>query len=62
MDWVYKVLERKGMEEQTLERLKKIYKDGVSIVVVNNVEGRKVENKRLSPRQGDRSRMFYFAF
>ena len=45
-----------------MERLKRMYKDGVSIVVVNYVEGRKIENKRLLLRQGDRPSMFFFAY
>ena len=43
-------------------RLKNLYRDNLSIVVVNNIEGRCIKNIRLSLRQGDLPSMFFFAF
>ena len=62
MSWVYKVLRKKGMDERVISRLMNLYEDGISIVVVNNVEGRRIRNNRLSLRQGDRPSMFFFGY
>ena len=39
MGWVYAVLEQKGVISEVVERIKRLYADSVSIVVVNNVMG-----------------------
>ena len=56
------VLEKKGMDMQVILRLKNLYRDNLSVVVVNNVEGRSVKNLRLSLRQGDIPSMHFFSY
>ena len=62
MDWVFLVLQRKGVTEPVINRLRKLYTDNISIVVVNNIEGKGIRNLRLSLRQGDIPNMFFFAY
>ena len=62
MTWVFLVLEKKGLSEGVINRLKNLYQDNLSIVVVNNIEGKCVKNLRLSLRQGDIPSMYFFAF
>ena len=62
MDWVFMVLSKKGLSEVVIERIKNLYRDNISIVVVNNIEGKSVKNLRLSLRQGDIPSMFFFAY
>ena len=62
MSWVFLVLKKKGVSEDVLNRLRNLYQDNISIIVVNNIEGKCVRNIRLSLRQGDIPSMFFFAF
>ena len=60
MGSVYAVLEQKGVISEVVERIKRLYADSVSIVVVNNVMRKSVPNDRGSLRQGDIPSMFWF--
>ena len=62
MSWVFLVLKKKGVSELVINRLKNLYKDNLSIIVVNNIEGQCLENIRMSLRQGDVPSMFFFAY
>jgi hypothetical protein len=62
MPWVQLVLAKKGMSEQAIDRATNLYRDSLSIVVVNNVLGRVIPNNRLSIRQGDKASMEWFTF
>ena len=62
LDWVYKVLIRKGLDIRVINRLRNLYKDNITTVVVNNIEGKKVKNIRLSLRQGDIPSMVLFSY
>ena len=62
MSWVFLVLKKKGVCDGVINRLKNLYHDNLSIIVVNNIEGKCVKNLRLSLRQGDIPSMFFFAF
>ena len=62
MSWVFLVLKKKGVSEGVLNRLRNLYSDNLSIIVVNNIEGKCVKNTRLSLRQGDIPSMFFFAY
>ena len=53
MSWVFLELERKGLSQAVISRLKNLYQDNLYIIVVNNIEGKCVQNIRLSLRQGD---------
>ena len=35
LDWVYKVLYRKGLDSKVISRLKNLYQNNISVVVVN---------------------------
>ena len=62
MHWVFRVLSKKGVCEQVISRLKNLYEDNITIVVVNNVLGKAFINHRLSLRQGDVPSMDWFAY
>ena len=58
MSWVFMVLENKGVSTKVINRLKNLYNENLSIVVVNNIAGKTVRNIRLSLLQGDKPSMF----
>ena len=60
MEWVYEVLVKKGVWGTVVDRLRRLYADSNSIVVVNNVLGKSIPNKRGSLRQGDIPSMYWF--
>ena len=62
MTWVFMVLRKKGVSELVIQRHNNLYQDNLSVIVVNNIEGKCVANKRLSLRQGDVPSMFFFAY
>ena len=62
MDWVKLVLAKKGMCEEAIARISNLYSNSLSIVVVNNVLGRAINNIRLSIRQGDKASMEWFTY
>ena len=43
LDWVFMVLDRKGLDRRVINRLTNLYKDNFSVVVVNNVPGKSVQ-------------------
>ena len=53
MSWVFMVLKKKGVSKLVIDRLKTLYEDNLSVIVVNNIEGKCIPNRRLSLRQGD---------
>ena len=53
LDWVRKVLEKKGLTAEALQRFMNLYSDGITIPIINNIPGRRISNTRLSFRQGD---------
>ena len=61
MAWVYLVLARKGVSMTVIDRLKRLYTESTTVVVVNNVLGKAFPNNRGSLRQGDVPSMFWFA-
>ena len=62
LSWCLKVLEKKGACPNFLARLKNLYPNNLTIVVVNNVPGAAVQNVRLTLRQGDVPSMELFSF
>ena len=62
LDWAFLVLEKKGLDIQVIGRLKNLYKDNMSVIVVNNIPGKSVKNTRMSLRQGDLPSMHLFSF
>lgn len=59
--WPIMVLCKKGCREKFKEILEMLFDDVCSIVVVNNVQGRKIKLER-SLRQGDIPSMLLFAY
>ena len=62
LTWVFKVLEAKGLDLQCIERLKNLYANHLTVVVVNNVSGKCFPNNRWSIRQGDRPSSILFCY
>ena len=62
LDWVFKVLELKGLDKKIISRLRNLYSENLTIVVVNNIQGKVVLNIRLSLRQGDLPSMHFFSY
>ena len=62
MEWVFMVLEKKGLAMEVIKRLKNLYSDSLTIVMVNNIPGKTVVNTRQSLRQGDLPSMHFFSF
>ena len=60
MAWVYLVIAKKGVDEEVINRIRRLYANSISVVVVNNVPGRAFKNIRGSLRQGDVPSMFWF--
>ena len=56
------VLSKKGLCDKVINRLVNLYRDNITIVVVNNVLGKSFLNHRWSLRQGDVPSMHWFAY
>ena len=50
MDWVFMVLQKKGLDMAVIKRLKNLYSSSTTIVMVNNIPGKAVDNIRQSLR------------
>ena len=59
---VFMALEKKGLDPRVIARYKNLYRDNITVVVVNNIQGRAVKNIRLSLRQGDIPSMHFFGY
>ena len=62
LTWVFKVLKAKGLDETVIERLKNLYENHLTVVVVNNISGKCYPNNRWSIRQGDRPSSILFCY
>ena len=62
LNWCLKVMAKKGACSSFIDRLKHLYSDNYSVVVVNNIPGAAVKNVRLTLRQGDIPSMELFSF
>ena len=60
LEWLWLVLQAKGCDQRVIERLKRLYMDRITLVVVNNTIGAKIKNIRGSLAQGDRPSMIFF--
>ena len=60
--WIWAVLEAKGMDNSVISRYINLYKDNISICVMNNTLGSIFPNIRLSLRQGDCPSLTFFAY
>ena len=52
--WVFKVLKAKGLDKAVIDRLNRLYSNKLTVVVVNNILGKSIQNIYMSIRQGDR--------
>ena len=62
LTWVFQVLEAKGADKKFINTLKNMYDNHLTVVVVNNVQGKCFKNHRWSIRQGDRPSSLLFCF
>ena len=62
LTWVFKVLKAKGLDEKVIDRLKNLYENHLTVVVINNIHGKCFINIRWSIRQGDRPSSILFCF
>ena len=62
MEWVYEVLERKGLEQKSTDRIQRYYNNSCTILIVNNIPSKAIYNKRLTLRQGDHPCSKWFGF
>ena len=62
LEWVFMVLKEKGLDSRVIERYRNLYRENITVVVVNNIPGRAVKNIRLSLRQGDIPSMHFFSY
>ena len=62
LSWVWQVLEKLGVSGSVINRVKSLYKDSITITVVNNQLGRVFQDRRGSLRQGGCASMEWFSF
>ena len=62
LSWCFMVMRKKGLSEDVISRYCNLYDNNYSIVVVTGIQGRCIENKRMSVRQGDKFAMTNFAY
>ena len=62
LDWVFKVLKAKGLDQTAIDTLERLYSNNLTVVVVNNIPGRSIRNNYMSIRQGDRPSSTLFCF
>ena len=62
LSWCLKVMEKKGACPEFLARLRNLYTNNLSVIVVNNIQSAAVQNVRVTLRQGDVPRMVLFCF
>ena len=58
LDWVYMVLEKKGLDRRVISRIQNLYRDNLATEVVNNIKGKSFKNIR----KGDLPSMHFFSF
>ena len=62
LSWVWQVLEKLGVSGSVINRVKGLYKDSITITVVNNQLGRVFQDRRGLLRQGGCASMEWFSF
>ena len=61
-EWVFMVLQKKGLPETVINRIRNVYQNRISIPVINNVPGQGMKNIRGTLAQGCPSSMNWFSF
>ena len=62
LEWVFMVLQKKGLDSRVIARLQNLYGENYSVVVGNNIPGKSVKNIRMPLRQGDLPSMHLVSF
>ena len=62
LTWVFRVLKAKGLAEEVINKLKSMYENHLTVVVINNIHGKCFTNIRWSIRQGDRPSSNFFCY
>ena len=62
LTWVFMVLKAKGLDTRVIDRLRSMYDNHLTIVVINNIRGQCFPNLRWSIRQGDRPSSIFFCY
>ena len=62
LTWILRVLKAKGLDKEVINTILNLYSNNLTIVVVNNVQGRCFMNTRGSIRQGDRPSSVLFCY
>ena len=62
MDWVSLVLEKKGVMNTTINRIKSLYFNNIVICVLNNIMGRSFMYARMPLWQGDVASKLWVAY
>ena len=62
MSWVERVLAKKGLHSDVINRMRRYYKNWVTIPVINNIQGKKIQNTRRTLRQGDCPSSIWFNY
>ena len=62
MDWVFKVLEKKGLSHLAIERIKRYYENSVTVPIIHCKPGKIIHKKRLTLRQGDCPSSLWFGY
>ena len=62
LEWVLMVLEKKGLSENVINRIRNTYANRITVPVVNNVAGKGVKNIRGTLAQGCPSSMNWFGY
>ena len=60
--WVFKIMAAMGLDKSVIDRFRKIYRDNITMVVVNNIIGKGTKNVRWSICQGDRPISFFLNY
>ena len=59
--WVFLVLQKKGLAEEVISRIRNLYCNRITIPVINNITGQGINNIRATLAQGCPSSMNWFA-
>ena len=62
LHWVFKVLRDKGLNQDVIHRMANLYRNNLTVVVVNNIPGISVKNIMIPLRQGDLPSMHLVSF
>ena len=62
LEWVFKVLKKKGLSENMIAMIRNTYSNRITVPVINNITGRAVRNIRNTLAQGCPGSMNWFGY